>query len=76
MLFKDKLSVTSKYGDLTIKGDYFDHNYGIYKGGELIAQVAKEFFSFTDNYYIDIYFEDESFVLALVVIIDKQKNNN
>lgn len=68
--FKDKLNVTSKYGDLTIQGDYFDYNYGIYKGEMLIAQVTKEFLSFTDNYYIDINFEDEAFVLALVVIID------
>ena len=78
--FKDRLSVTSKYGDLSIKGDYFDYNYEIYKGEKLIAQVKKEFFSFTDNYFIDIDFEDEAFVLALVVIIDniidKQKNNN
>lgn len=78
--FKDKLSVSSKYGDLTVKGDYFDYNYEIYKGGELIAQVSKEFLSFTDNYYIDVDFEDEAFVLALVVIIDniidKQKKNN
>ena len=78
--FKDKISVSSKYGDLTIKGDYFDYNYEIYKGGILIAMVTKEFFAFTDNYYIDVNFEDEAFVLALVVIIDniidKQKNNN
>lgn len=68
--FKDKLSVSSKYGDLSIQGDYFDYNYEIYKGRELIAKVTKEFFSFTDNYFIDIDFEDEAFVLALVVIID------
>lgn len=78
--FKDKLSVSSKYGDLSIQGDYFDYNYEIYKGRELIAKVTKEFFSFTDNYFIDIDFEDEAFVLALVVIIDniidKQKNRD
>ena len=76
--FKDKLSVTSKYGDLNIQGDYFDYNYEIYQGGRSIARVSKEFFAFTDNYFIDIDFEDEAFVLALVVIIDniidKQKN--
>lgn len=76
----NELYVTSKYEDLTIEGDYFDYNYGIYKDGELIAQVTKESSSFTDDYCIDIDFEDEAFVLALVVIIDniidKQKNNN
>lgn len=78
--FRDKLNISSKYGDLTIKGDFFDYNYEIYKGKKIIAKVTKEFFSFTDNYYIDVNFEDEAFILALAVIIDniidKQKNNN
>lgn len=78
--FRDKINVSSKYGDLNIEGDYFDYNYEIYKDERLIAKVTKEFLSFTDNYYIDVDFEDEAFVLALVVIIDniidKQKDNN
>ncbi|MEG2364818.1 MAG: hypothetical protein RR904_05780 [Bacilli bacterium] len=77
---KDRLNVSCKYGELNVKGDYFDYNYGIYQGIKLIAKVKKEMFSFTDNYYIDVDFEDEAFVLVLVVIIDniidKQKNNN
>lgn len=78
--FRDRINVSSKYGDLNIQGDYFDYNYEIYKDEMLIAKVTKEFLSFTDNYYIDVDFEDEAFVLALVVIIDniidKQKDNN
>ena len=78
--FRDRINVSSKYGDLNIQGDYFDYNYEIYKDEMLIARVTKEFLSFTDNYYIDVDFEDEAFVLALVVIIDniidKQKDNN
>ena len=77
---KDKLKVDSKYGELLIKGDILDYNYKIYKDGKEIATIIKEFFSITDNYYIDIDFEDEAFILALVVIvddvIDKQRNRN
>ena len=75
---KDRLHVKSKYGDLVVKGSLFDYNYKIYSESEMIAEVNKEFFAFTDNYYVDINFEDEAFILTLVVIIDniidKQKN--
>lgn len=77
---KDKLKVDSKYGELLIKGDLFDYNYKIYQDGIVIANITKELFAFTDNYYVDINFMDEAFVLTLVVIIDniidKQKNRN
>lgn len=79
--FKDKLIITSsKYDNLEIKGDFFSINYEILKNNRVIATVKKELFSFTDNYYVDINFEDEAFILCLVVIIDniidKQKNNS
>lgn len=75
---KDKLHVDSKYGDLVVKGSLFDYNYKIYNGSRMIAEINKEFFAFTDNYLVDIDFEDEGFLLTLVVIIDniidKHKN--
>lgn len=79
--FKNKTTVTSsKYDDIEINGDFFSINYEILKNNRVIATVKKELFSFTDNYYVDINFEDEAFILCLVVIIDniidKQKNNS
>ncbi|SFJ09833.1 Uncharacterized protein YxjI [Terrisporobacter glycolicus] len=67
---KDKIKVDSSYGELLIHGNLFDRNYNIYKDDNIIATVKKEAFSLTDNYSIDIDFEDEAFILSLVVIID------
>jgi uncharacterized protein YxjI len=76
---RDKIKVDSKYGEFIIKGDLFDYNYRIYKDNVVVAKIEKELFAFTDNYRIDIDFEDEAFILTLVVIIDniidKQKDN-
>lgn len=67
---KDKIKVDSKYGELLITGNLFDRNYEIYKDNKKIVTVKKELFALADNYSIDIDFEDEAFVLSLVVIID------
>ncbi|SDL25401.1 LURP-one-related/scramblase family protein [Romboutsia lituseburensis] len=77
-IFREKIEVESKYGNLEIVGSIFDYNYRIYQNKKEIAHVAKEIFSFTDNYYIDINFEDEAFILCLVVIVDNiiDKNNS
>ncbi|CEH33866.1 Hypothetical protein RLITU_1272 [Romboutsia lituseburensis] len=42
------------------------------------SSCCKRNFLFTDNYYIDINFEDEAFILCLVVIVDNiiDKNNS
>lgn len=73
---KDKIKVESKYGDLLVKGDIFNYNYKIYKNNKEIATIVKEFFSITDNYYIEIDFEDEAFILAIVVIVDDIIDNH
>lgn len=77
--FRDSIEVESNYGDFRIEGDFFDYNYRIISNGRVIANIEKELLSFTDNYYVDIQYENEAFIIALVVIIDniidKQKNN-
>ena len=75
---RDKIKVDSKYGEFTIQGNLFDYSYRIYKDNIFVAKIEKEIFAFTDNYEVDIDFEDEAFILTLVVIIDniidKQKD--
>lgn len=77
--FRDSIEVESNYGDFRIEGDFFDYNYRIISNGRVIANIEKELLSFTDNYYVDIQYENEAFIIALVVIIDniidKQKND-
>ena len=67
---KTKVEVNSKYGELEIEGSIFEYNYKIYQGSKVVAQIEKEMFAFSDNYTVDIDFEDEAFILAIVVIID------
>ena len=76
--FKDSIAVNSVKGDLSIQGDFWHYRYKIIKNGRVIGNVNKEFLAFTDNYYVDINYEDEAFVIALVVIIDNiiDKRNN
>ena len=75
---RDKIKVDSKYGEFTIQGNLFDYSYRIYQDNIVVAKIEKEIFAFTDNYEVDIDFEDEAFILTLVVIIDniidKQKD--
>ena len=78
--FRDSIEVESNYGDFQIEGDFFDFNYRIIARGRVIAEINKEIIAFTDNYYVDINYDNEAFIIALVVIIDdiidKQRNNN
>ena len=75
---RDKIKVDSKYGEFTIQGNLFDYSCRIYQDNIVVAKIEKELFAFTDNYEVDIDFEDEAFILTLVVIIDniidKQKD--
>lgn len=68
--FKDNILVQSNYGDFEIQGDLWHHNYIINHRGRSVAVIDKEILSFTDNYYVDINYENHSFIIALVIIID------
>lgn len=67
---KDKLKIDSKYGDIKVQGDMFHYNYSIVKDGKTIGRVIRSFVDFKDRYMVDINFEDEAFVLVLVMMID------
>ena len=57
--------------DLEAEGDFWDHEYRFLRGGEAVARVSKQWFSWTDTYGIDIAEgEDEVLVLASAVVID------
>ena len=56
--FRDSIEVESKYGDFQIEGDFFDFNYRIIAGGRVIAEINKEILAFTDNYYVDINYDN------------------
>ena len=51
-----------------VHGNMFDHEYELYSGDQLIAQVRKEWFTFGDAYEIDIS-PNAHLVTALAVVL-------
>jgi uncharacterized protein YxjI len=57
--------------DLEAEGDFLDHEYSFTRGGQTVANVSKQWFTFTDTYGVDIAEgEDEILILASTVVID------
>jgi len=62
--------------DLRIDGSIFDHEYTIRRGDDVVAQVSKRWFTFTDTYGIDIApSEDDALVLAIAVALDEMAHD-
>ncbi|MGL4343875.1 MAG: LURP-one-related/scramblase family protein [Cellulosilyticaceae bacterium] len=66
--------------NLSLEGDYFDHDYTLTESGREIMHIYKEWFTWGDSYVLDIARpEDELISLAIVLAIDCEmcsKNNN
>lgn len=57
--------------DLEASGDFLDHEYTFTRGGAVVAQVSKRWFSWRDTYGIDIApGEDDVLLLACAVVVD------
>jgi uncharacterized protein YxjI len=57
--------------DLEAEGDFLDHEYVFNRDGRLVAEVSKQWFSWTDTYGVDIAEgEDDIVILASTVVID------
>jgi uncharacterized protein YxjI len=68
-----KFKIESIYGEYALEGlDIFAHAFTLTKNGRTAAIVSKKFFSLSDTYGVEIAGdEDQSFILALVIIIDQ-----
>ncbi|MBE2249889.1 MAG: LURP-one-related family protein [Myxococcus sp.] len=57
--------------DLEATGSLLEHEYTFKRGGRVVAEVSKRWFSLTDTYGVDVAEgEDEVLVLASTVVID------
>ncbi len=57
--------------DLEAQGSFMDMEYTFERGGRIVAQVSKRWFSWTDTYGVDINRgEDDVLILASTVVID------
>jgi uncharacterized protein YxjI len=57
--------------DLEAEGDFLDHEYSFTRGGQTVASVSKQWFSWTDTYGVEIAEgQDDILILASTVVID------
>jgi uncharacterized protein YxjI len=57
--------------DLEVRGNLFDHEFTIQRGGRTVATVSKRWFSLRDTYAVDVAEgEDHLLVLAGVLALD------
>ncbi len=57
--------------DYEASGDFLDHEYEFQRSGQVVAQVTKRWFAWTDSYGIEISdSEDPVLLLATAVVID------
>ena len=57
--------------DWVAQGDLLDHEYGIYRGNDVIAQISKKWFSIRESYGIEVFDETQiPLMIALTVAID------
>ena len=63
---KRKVSAFYQGKELNLKGNYLDHDFEVYFKNDLIAEMNKKFFAFTDQYELTVY--DENFTLLLIAL--------
>lgn len=57
--------------DLEAEGSFTDHEYSFTRGGRTVAQVSKQWFSWSDTYGVDVADgEDDVLILASAVVVD------
>lgn len=62
--------------DIEAEGDFLEHEYVFSRGGEAIATVSKQWFSWSDTYGVEVAKgEDDILILASTVVIDMACHN-
>ena len=74
---KRKVYIFYEGKELNLRGNYLDHDFEVYFKNDLIAEMNKKFFAFTDQYELTVY--DENFTLLLIALclcINEMKNRD
>ncbi|MBE6083112.1 MULTISPECIES: LURP-one-related/scramblase family protein [Tissierellales] len=75
--FRPKFNIFSDFGDFTLEGDIFAHDFSIFKDGNEICRVNKKWISISDAYGVEIFGdEDPAFILALCIVFDQVLYDN
>ena len=61
-----------EYGDLEVRGDWANHEYTFQREGQVVARVSKHWFSFHDQYGVEIEpGQDDVLILSCAIVIDR-----
>ncbi|WP_342558666.1 LURP-one-related family protein [Metasolibacillus sp. FSL K6-0083] len=73
--FKARYSIVAE--GIEVRGNWFDMNFSIFKHGEVVGKVNKEWFTWGDSYKVEVLDEQlGKLIIALVVAIDCVKADN
>lgn len=67
--FRPKFNLSVLGEELTVDGSLFQHSFGIYNKGEMVASISKKIISWGDTYEIEIFEEEKTQLYLFVVII-------
>ena len=76
--FIPKFTIT--FGNYTVKGNFMEWDYDVYKENVKIATISKELLKLTDTYVINV--DDHEALIALMIVLaidsikDNRSNNN
>ena len=72
--FKARYTIDAE--GIEVQGNWWDMDFEVYKQGQLVGQVNKEWFTWGDTYKVQIFDEAmETIVIAVVVAIDCVKSD-
>ena len=67
-----RFTIDSPAGELEIQGNLWQHEYQIRQQGQLLAQISKAWFSWSDTYGVDIFAPQwTAHLLATVIVLDR-----
>jgi uncharacterized protein YxjI len=73
-LFKPRYRLDAQ--GLRVNGDWWDMNFEVSSGDQVLASISKRWFSWGDSYEVNVFDESyEILIVALVIAIDKVKHD-
>lgn len=75
-LFRNQLKIHSAFGEFTLDGDTFAHNFDILLDGKRYGSVRKQWLSWGDSYELEVNnYEFVPYFCSLVIAIDNCVHN-
>ncbi len=74
--FRSSFNMKDCKNDYSIKGDFFNWDWTIFEGEEVVGTIHKKIIHLVDSYYMDVIKEEDApFFVACVIAIDNLFHN-